>query len=304
MVRFITEQHGIHSVERICKVLPIAPSTYYEHARRVREHARVPARVKRDQELLRFIRVVWNASSQRYGVRKVWHELLRGDADGRWPAMSVARCTVERLMRGAGLRGVSRGARKVFTTMRDEQLEKPRDLVERDFVAAAPNRLWVADLTFVKTIAGFVYVAFIVDAFAMRIVGWQVSNKMNTQLVLDALQQAMSEREIGTELIHHSDHGSQYLSIRYSQELRDASIATSVGSTGDAYDNALAETINGLFKTEVIHHFGAWENVHDVMNATMQWVHWFNEKRLYEKLGYTTPAEYEKAYYQQSQAAA
>jgi len=304
MVSFIAEQRGVHSVENICKILPIAPSTYYEHARRAVNPGLLPVRAQRDAVLLELIEGVWEESKRRYGSRKVWHALLKGSKKtGRKP-VKVARCTVERLMRAHGLQGVSRGRRRVFTTSSSEAQDKPLDLVERNFTPDAPNKLWVADLTYVRTLIGFVYVAFVTDAFAKRIVGWQVSSSMTARLVLDALQQALYEREIGTGLVHHSDHGVQYLSIAYSEALLDAGIAASVGSKGDAFDNALAETINGLYKAEVINHLGPWHGLADVERATMEWVHWFNTERSYENLGYKSPAEYEMTYHQGSQAAA
>lgn len=202
MVSFITEQQGVHSVEAICKQLPIAPSTYYEHARRLTDPSRVPPRTKRDALLLELIRDAWEASERRYGVRKVWRELKR-------QGVSVARCTVERLMRQHAIQGVSRGGRKVFTTTPDESLAKPLDLVQRDFKPDRPNRLWVADLTYVKTVIGFAYVAFVIDAFSKRIVGWRVARSLKASLVLDALDQALHERQVGAGLVHHSDRGSQ-----------------------------------------------------------------------------------------------
>jgi len=297
MVSFIIEQQGVHSVEAICRQLPIAPSTYYEHAARRRDASRLPERSRRDARLLVLIKAAWEGSEERYGVRKVWRELQRG-------GVVVARCTVERLMRQANMRGVSRGGHKVFTTVPDDNLAKPADLVERDFKPDGPNRLWVADVTFVKTMIGFAYVAFVIDAFSKRIVGWNVARSLRSSLVLVALDQALHERDHGHDLTHHSDHGSQYLSIAYTQKLMEAGIAASVGSKGDAYDNAQAETINGLYKAEVIHHQGPWHHPMDVEIATARWVHWYNHKRLYEALGYISPAEFEEAYYRQGQAAA
>lgn len=297
MVAFITKHRSEFGVESICKQLPIAPSTYFEYQARARDPQRLPARHKRDAVLLEKIRRVWVASKERYGARKVWHELKRA-------GVKVARCTVERLMRQLGICGVSRGGHKVITTIPDELLERPADLVNRDFSASRPNALWVSDITFVKTMVGFAYVAFVIDAFSKRIVGWRVTRSLKTSLVLDALEQALHARDHAERLVFHSDRGSQFLSIRYTQRLAEAGVAASVGSRGDAYDNALAETINGLYKTEVIHHLGPWAHPLDVEIATLEWVHWFNHHRLYEVLGYVPPAEFEEAYYQQGQAAA
>ena len=210
---------------------------------------------------------------------------------------AVARCTVERLMREMGLRGVVRGRAFTRTTVADDSAARPLDLVRREFQASRPNQLWVADLTYVATWAGFVYVAFVVDAFSRLIVGWRVSSSLRTDLALDALEQALHARPHAEDLVHHSDRGVQYLSIRYTDRLAEAAIACSVGSVGDAYDNALAETINGLYKTEVIRRRGPWRSLEDVEFATLEWVHWFNNKRLLGPIGWTTPAEYEKAYY-------
>lgn len=253
--------------------------------------------MRRDAELLELIRGVWERSERRYGSRKVWRELLRQN-------VNVARCTVERLMRQAALQGVRRGGQKVFTTTPDENLEKPLDLVQRDFKPDRPNRLWVADVTYVKTLVGFAYVAFVIDAYSKMIVGWRVTRSLKASLVLDALDQALHERQVGAGLVHHSDRGSQYLSIAYAEKLMQANVAASVGSKGDAFDNAQAETLNGLYKTEVIYHQGPWRHPMDVEFATLTWVHWYNHTRLYEGLGYLTPAEFEDAYYRQGQAAA
>jgi putative transposase len=297
MISFIDEHRSDFGVESICKQLPIAPSTYYEHKARNDNPERVPARERRDAELREEIKRVWKQSGRRYGARKVWRQLLREGFD-------VARCTVERLMRAEGLQGVSRGSRK-RTTIADEAADRPADLVNRNFTASRPNSLWVSDLTFVRTIIGFVYVAFVIDAFSRRIVGWRVSSSLHTNLVLDALEQALHAREHSEKLVHHSDRGSQYLSIRYTERLAQAGAAGSVGSRGDSYDNALAETIIGLYKTEVINHQGPWRGVSDVEIATLEWVHWFNNQRLFETIGYIPPAELEQVYYQQqSQATA
>ena len=244
MVSFIDTQRADQGVESICKQLPIAPSTYYEHKAREADPARIPARVKRDRTLCGEIQRVWEDNFQVYGARKVWRQLQREGHD-------VARCTVERLMKQLEIQGVRRGAKR-WTTVCDDALPQPADRVNRQFAANRPNRLWVADISFVATWSGFVYVAFVVDVFARRIVGWRVSGSLRTDLVLDALEQALWSRHGTKGLIHHSDHGSQYLSIRYTERLAAAGIEASAGSVGDSYDNALAETIIGLYKTEVI----------------------------------------------------
>jgi len=226
-----------------------------------------------------------------YGARKVWRQLNR-------EGINVARCTVERLMKKVDIRGVIRGAR-CWTTQADDSLLRPADRVNRQFVAQRPNQLWVADITYVVTWQGFVYVAFITDVFSRRIVGWQVSGSLHTELVLAALEQALWSRRETEGLIHHSDRGSQYLSIRYTERLAEANINASVGSVGDSYDNALAETINGLYKAEVIHRRGPWKNREAVEYATLEWVDWFNNRRLLEPIGYMPPAEFEIRYYQQ-----
>ncbi len=268
----------------------------YEAKARERDPTRRPARTQRDDELHGEITRVWRVNRCVYGVRKVWRQLGR-------EGIAVARCTVERLMRGAGLRGVVRGAR-VRTTIPDAAAECPRDLVDRTFVARRPNQLWVADFTYVATWRGMVYVAFVIDVFSRRIVGWRASASMRTDLALDALEQAVSDREIDAGLVHHSDRGSQYLSIRYTDRLADVGIEASVGSRGDAYDNALAESVIGLFKTEVIRHAGPWRSLDDVEYATLEWVAWFNTCRLLEPLGYLTPAEYEAQFDQRDTTSA
>ena len=234
---------------------------------------------------------VWHESQCRYGARKVWRQLVR-------EGITVARCTVERLMRQMGLQGVVRG-RRCRTTVPDESAERPQDLVDRDFTATRPNQLWVSDLTYVATWRGFVYVAFVIDVFSRRVVGWRVSNSLRSDLALDALDQALWERNQDRDgrLVHHSDRGSQYLSIRYTERLAEAGIEPSVGSRGDSYDNAMAESVIGLFKTEVINHQGPWRGLEDVELATLEWVWWFNQHRLLEPIGYLPPAEYEQVYY-------
>lgn len=286
---FIDENRDEYGVEPICRHLPIAPSTYYDHVRK-RENPELRAdRVKRDEALMPKIQSVWDQSDGLYGIRKVWRQLLRDNEE-------VARCTVQRLMKRLGLRGVVRG-RNPRTTIPSIEADRPDDLVHREFEAEAPNQLWVADITYVRTRAGFVYVAFVVDVYARRIVGWSVSRSLKTDLALDALEQAIYQREIVEKLVHHSDRGVQYLSIRYTQRLLEAGIQASVGSVGSSYDNALAETIIGLYKTEVIHRKGPWRNVEAVEMATLNWVHWFNRERLLEPIGYVPPAEFEESYY-------
>jgi transposase InsO family protein len=291
MVGFIEKHRGEHGVEPICAMLPIAPATYYAHAARKSDPELRPARAKRDEELRVQIRRVWQASfGGVYGAEKVWRQLVR-------EGIAVARCTVERLMREMGLRGAVRGRAFTRTTVADDSVARPADLVQREFRASRPNQLWVADLTYVATWAGFVYVAFVIDAFSRMIVGWRVSSSLRTDLALDALEQALHARPHGDGLVHHSDRGVQYLSIRYTDRLAEADVACSVGSVGDAYDNALAETINGLYKTEVIRRRGPWRGLEAVEYATLEWVHWFNNKRLLESIGWTTPTEYENAYH-------
>jgi len=291
MVSFIDEHRNDHGVEPICRQMPIAPSTYYEQKARETNPDRLPARMKRDQELEPEIQRVWDENLHVYGVRKVWRQLNR-------EGIEVARCTVARLMKSLGLKGVTRGA-KTWTTINDDSLDRPADLVNRQFVATRPNQLWVADITFVATWSGFVYVAFIIDVFARCIVGWRVSRSLKTDLVLDALEQALWSRTKTEGLIHHSDRGCQYLSIRYTEKLSGVGIEASVGSVGDSYDNALAETINGLYKTEIIRRQGPWKTIDEVEYATLDWVDWFNNRRILEPIGNIPPAEYELMYYQQ-----
>ena len=279
MVSFIDENRNDHGVEPICQQLPMAPSTYYDHKARAANPERLPKRVKRDWRLETEIRRVYEDNFRVYGARKVWRQMtLEG--------IEVARCTVERLMKRLGLQGARRGAKR-RTTISDASQQRPLDLVNRQFIATRPNQLWVADITFVATWSGFVYVAFVIDVFARYIVGWRVSRSLQTDLVLDALEQALwsRKRRETEDLIHHSDRGSQYLSIRYSDRLEEANILPSVGSVGDSYDNAMAETINGLYKTEVIRHRGPWKQIEDVEYATLEWVDWFNHRRLLEPIG-------------------
>ncbi len=290
MIAFIDEHRGAYGVEPICKVLPLAPSTYREHAARRADPSRMPARAKRDAELRREVQRVFEENLCVYGVRKVWHQLRR-------EGLPVARCTVARLMHDMGLAGVIRG-KPVRTTVSDKAAPCPLDRVNRQFRALAPNVLWVSDFTYVSTWSGFVYVAFVIDVFARRIVGWRVSRSAHAGFVLDALEQALHERRpVGGKLVHHSDRGSQYVSIKYSERLAEAGIEPSVGSVGDSYDNALAETINGLYKAEVIHRRGPWRTLEAVEFATLEWVDWFNNRRLLEPIGNIPPAEAEANYY-------
>jgi transposase InsO family protein len=295
MVRYITDHREKFGVEPICAVLPIAPSTYFRIRAQEQDAGKRSARAKRDDELRVLIRRVYEESfGGVYGPRKVWRQLRR---EGH----HVARCTVERLMCEMGLAGVVRGRAWKVTTQSQPALDRPTDLVDRTFAATRPNQLWVADFTYVATWAGFVYVAFVIDVFSRRIVGWRVSASMRTDFVLDALEQAIYARggRLPAGLVHHSDHGSQYLSMRYTDRLADAGAAPSVGSRGDAYDNALAESVIGLFKTEVIQRLGPWRNLDGVEIATLTWVDWFNTRRLYEPIGYVPPAEFEARYYEQ-----
>ena len=296
MIAFIDDHRGAYGVEPICKVLPIAPSTYYAQVARRADPTKRSARARSDATLTIEIWRVFEGNFQVYGVRKVWRQLRREGFD-------VARCTVARLMKAMDLQGVIRG-KSVRTTVGDKAAPCPLDRVNRDFKAPAPNRLWVSDFTYVSTWAGFVYVAFVIDAYARRIVGWRASRSPQAGFVLDALEQALHARRPFTRggLVHHSDRGSQYLSIKYTERLAEAGIEPSVGSVGDSYDNALAETINGLFKTEVIHRRGPWRNLDAVEFATLAWVDWFNNRRLLEPIGNIPPAEAEAAYYAQLEA--
>lgn len=305
MIRFIDEHQDRRSgalrwgIEPIAKVLGIAPSTY--HAARKRPPS---ARAMRDAELKPLILRIWEENLAVYGADKIWDQLNK---DG----VQVARCTVERLMGEMGLQGCRRGRVWVRTTEGDDRLERPADLVERRFRAPAPNRLWVADLTYVKTHAGWVYVAFIVDVFSRMIVGWQASRSLRSDLAIDALEMAVfNRRRQGadlSQLTHHSDRGVQYLSVRYSQRLAANSIVASVGSKGDSYDNAMAESFNGLYKWELIYPKGPWHGLDDVEFATLEYVDWFNHRRLHGEIepgpGFTTPAAFEAAHYRQQDSA-
>jgi putative transposase len=273
--------------------LQIAPSGYRRHVALQRHPEQRSQRVRRDEALIPEIERVWQGNLQVYGADKVWRQLKR-------EGVTVARCTVERLMRRQGLRGVMRG-KAVRTTISDSKAACPLDRVNRQFKAERPNQLWVSDFTYVSTWQGWLYVAFVIDVFARRIVGWRVSSSMHTDFVLDALEQALYARQPSPEeaLIHHSDRGSQYVSIRYSERLAEAGIEPSVGSKGDSYDNALAETINGLYKAEMIHRRAPWKTKESVELATLEWVSWFNHHRLLEPIGYIPPAEAEANYYRQ-----
>jgi transposase InsO family protein len=296
MVEFIDTRRERYGVEPICKLLQIAPSWYYEQKARQAEPKRLPLRVRRDAELCSSIRRVWEENFRAYGARKVWRQLNREE-------ICVARCTVERLMDRMGIEGIRRGARK-RTTIPAQLIDKPLDRVQRQFVASRPDQLWIADFTYVATWAGFVYVAFVIDVFARMIVGWRVSRTMHTELVLDALEQAVHARKPGKGLIHHSDHGVQYLSIRYTERLADIGVEPSVGSVGDSYDNAMAESVIGLFKAEVIYARGPWRSLEAVEYATLEWVDWFNHRRLLEPIGHVPPAEFEQMYYRQQSSQA
>lgn len=292
MIAFIGEHRGVFGVGPICRVLGIAPSTFYAHKAVERDPDLASARAKQDGLDRDAIKRVFDASRGRYGARKVWHVLRREGRD-------IARCTVERLMRTMGLQGVVRG-KKVVTTNPDAAQLCPDDKVNRAFVAEMPDQLWVSDFTYVSSWQGMVYVAFVIDVFARKIVGWRVSTSMTTGFVLDALNQAICQRAPSEAdgLIHHSDRGSQYLSIRYPERLAEAGIDTSVGSVGDSYDNALAESIIGLFKTEVINFLGPWKSVNQVEWETLKWVDWYNIERLHSAIGYVTPKEAEEAFYE------
>ncbi|MFH8520465.1 IS3 family transposase [Streptomyces gelaticus] len=298
LVAFIDEHRDrFGGVEPICRTLTehdckIAPSTYYAHKKRL---AAPSARTVRDTELKELIRQVYTDNYRVYGVRKIWRELNRR-------GHTVARCTVERLMRELGIAGAVRG-KKVITTIPDQQAERAPDRVERDFVASAPNRCWVADFTHVATWAGVVYVAFVVDTFSRRIVGWSAATSKETRLVLDALEMALWQRDrdehpyVRGELIHHSDAGSQYTSFKLAEHLDAAGIAVSIGSVGDAYDNALMESTIGLFKTELIKPQQPWKTLSQVELATAEWVDWYCHRRLHGEIGHVPPVEYETSYY-------
>jgi len=289
MVACIDAHRETYGVEPICEQLEIAPSWYDALKARAADPSREPPRAQRDAELRPAITRVWRANHQVYGAKNVWKALLR---DG----CGVARCTVARLMQGEGLRGVVRGAR-VRTTVPDATVEAPRDVVQRNFTATRPNALGVSDFTYVATWRGFVYVAFVIDVFSRRIVGWRARTSMRSDLALDALEHALCARDTDRPLVHHSDRGVHYLCIRYTDRLAEAGIAPSVGSCGDSYDNALAESIIGVYKTEVIYRDGPWRGFEDVEYATLVWVSWFNTERLLEPLGYLSPNAFEAQYH-------
>jgi transposase InsO family protein len=286
MIDYIDKNKARFGVEPICAQLPIVPSTYYD------TKSRPPSVRKISDEALKpeIDRVHRQSNDRTYGARKVWRQMNR---EGIW----IANCTTRRLMREMGLRGVVR-AKSTRTTIPDEMAARPADLVDRKFVATRPNQLWVADITYVSTWAGFVYVSFVVDVFSRFIVGWQASTSLRTDLALDALEMALWQRACALDgLVHHSDRGSQYLAIRYTERLGEAGIERSVGSRGDSYDNAMAEAINALYKAEVIRRRRTWKGVDEVQFATLEWVDWFNHRRLLEPIGDVPPAEFEGAYY-------
>jgi putative transposase len=298
MVRFIDQHRAVYGVEPICRVVPIVPSTYFRCKAQIADPTTRSPRAVRDEVLKAIIQRIWREHDQAYGVRKVWKQMGR-------EGLREARCRVRRLMRELGLVGVVRGRAWTTTTQPDGAANRPADLVDRHFVATRPNQLWVADFTYVATWAGFVYVAFVIDVFARRIVGWRVSSSLQSAFVLDALDQAIYTRCDDTvgDLVHHSDRGSQYLSMRYTERLADAGIEPSVGSRGDSYDNALAESVIGLFKAEEIRRKGPWRTLEAVEFATLTWVDWFNHRRLFGPIGYIPPAEYEARYYEQAAVA-
>jgi len=290
MVNFIDNNKQFYGIELICRVLPIAPSTYHRAKYLKCCPEKRSLRSQHDDFYITEIRRIWQDSKCRYGVRKVWQQMK---ADGT----HVARCTVERLMKQHELQGVWRGKGKITTHSRADQ-KRADDLVNRDFNAHRPNQLWVADFTYIKTISGWVYTAFIIDVFARAIVGWKASNRMNTDMVMAALNQAITDRNNPKDVVHHSDRGVQYLSIRYTDKMTDSGVIASVGTTGDSYDNALAETVNGLYKSEIIGYLKEqWHGVNDVELATLEWVDWFNKTRLHSTIGYVSPFEFEKRYY-------
>ena len=292
-MRYIDARKGRWGVEPICRALQFAPSTYYDSL------TRPPSARQRRDELLKpeILRVHQSNCDGVYGAKKIWKQLHR-------EGVTVANCTVRRLMKEEGLSGARRGRQFKVTTIADEHQHRPSDLVDRQFVASAPNRLWVADLTYVKTHTGWTYVAFFIDVFSRAIVGWQASTSLRSDLAIDALEMAIYSRNHRdlSSLIHHSDRGVQYLSIRYSERLGEAEIVASVGSKGDSYDNALAESFNGLYKTELIHRKGPWRNVEHVEWATLNYVDWFNNRRIHESLDYVPPVEFETAYYDSSES--
>jgi putative transposase len=294
VIAYIDAHRDEFGVEPICRVLQVAPSTYY--AAKTRPPS---ARSIQDERLKIEIVRVFEANYRCYGTRKIWRQLRR-------EGIVVARCTVARLMRQLGLTGLVRGKAK-RTTIADAEAARPADLVERDFRAPAPNRLWVADLTYVRTWSGWVYAAFVIDVYSRQVVGWQIATHLRTDLTLDALEMAIWRRQRGqadlSQLVHHSDRGGQYLSIRYTERLADAGAVASVGSKGDSYDNALAESFNGLYKAELIRRYGPWRSIDDVELATLEYLDWFNHRRLHSACNDLPPAEYETIHYRQLQPA-
>ena len=290
MIDFIEESRGSHGVEPICRALQFAPSTSYDRRAIARDPDRAPVRARSDAALSVKIDAAWEDNRKLYGARKIWHVLRRDGED-------VARCTVERLMRSLGIKGVVRG-RKIVTTNPDSSQPCPDDKVNRLFMADRPNELWVSDFTYVPTWSGTVYVAFVIDVFARRIVGWRASTSMKTQFVLDALEQAIWQRKTpdNKSLVHHSDRGSQYLSIKYTERLAEAEIDLSVGTVGDAYDNALAECVIGLFKTEVINQIGPWKSMREVEWETLKWVDWYNNPSQVHSNLWRSPARPSRSY--------
>ena len=290
MVQFIDENKPVYGITAICRVLPIAPSTYYRAKELESSPQKRSQRSQHDDFYLGEIIRIWQDSKCRYGTRKVWQQL-------KSEGIHAARCTVERLMRQHGMQGIWRGRGKITTKSRADQ-QRADDLVNRNFNAHRPNQLWVADFTYIKTLSGWVYTAFIIDVFARVIVGWKVSNRMNTDMVMAALNQAIADRNNPKDVIHHSDRGVQYLSIRYTDKMADSGVIASVGTTGDSYDNALAETVNGLYKTEVIEYLKQqWQGVSEVELATLEWVDWSNKTRIHSTIGYVSPFEFERRYY-------
>jgi transposase InsO family protein len=290
VIDFMEDHHDAYGIEPMCKILRIAPSTWYARKSQKADPEKRSERAKMDDVMSVKIRKVFEDNFSVYGARKVWHQLRRQGED-------IGRDAVARLMKAMGLQGVVRG-KPVRTTLQDKNQPCPLDHVNRIFKADRPNQLWVSDFTYVRTWKGFVYVAFVIDVFSRTIVGWKASTTAHAEFVLEALDQALyARRPAKDKLIHHSDRGSQYLSIKYTEKLAQAGIQPSVGSVGDSYDNALAETINGLYKAEVIHRCGPWRNFQDVEYATLTWVNWFNNHRLYQPIGNIPPAELEAHYY-------
>ncbi len=292
MVAFIDDHGAAYGVEPICAMMPIAPSNYYEQNARQTDPTRQPARVQPDAQLQPAIQRVWDANLQVYGAKKVWKQLNR-------EGVRVARCTVGRLMGTMGLRGV-RG-RPCRTTIPEAAAEHPRDLVDRNFTGTRPNQFWVSDLTYVATWRGFVYVAFVIDVFAPRIVGWRASSSLRSDLALDALEQALYDRDTDGRLVHHSHRGTQYLSIRYTERLAEGGSSPWSGAAATPTTTPLAESVVGLFKTEVIRRRGPWRQLEDVEFTTLEWVAWWNTSRLLEPIGYVPPLEYEAAYFRSQQ---